>query len=446
MIGQTLGHYSILEKIGAGGMGVVYRALDLQLNRDVALKVLPLGALGDEAARKQFRKEALALAKLNHPNIETVFEFGSQDGVDFLAMELIPGHPLSRKTSQGPLAQQEIVGLATQLAEGLSAAHEQGVIHRDLKPANLFVTPDGRLKILDFGLAKFVHPGPADDLSRNATLETDTVSGTLPYMSPEQLQGLPVDARSDLYAAGAVLYEMATGQRPFPQTQGPQLIGAILHQAPSAPCVLNPRLSAGLENIILKSLEKDASRRYQSSRQLRVALEDLSSGAASASARSVSVETRASRRYPIIAGVTVLVFLGILLGIYRFRNPSPQFDLSGEWKITNTVQSTSYHAFQGLKLGYRIILTQRGKEISGAGEKWSEDDKRLPSIDHTPIEITASITGTKIFATARETGALRNSTGTFEWTYLPETNSLSGTFTSTAADARGSSVGTRVPH
>jgi serine/threonine protein kinase len=204
MIGKTLGHYRIVEKIGAGGMGEVYRARDEQLDRDVALKVLPAGTLGDDAARKQFRKEALALAKLNYPNIETIFEFGSRDGVDFLAMELIPGQPLGEKLKDGPLEQQEIVRLATQLADGLTAAHEQGVIHRDLKPANLFVTPDGRLKILDFGLARLVHPELAGDVTRSITMETGTVSGTVPYMPPEQLRGLPADARSDIYAAGAV--------------------------------------------------------------------------------------------------------------------------------------------------------------------------------------------------------------------------------------------------
>ena len=153
-VGRILSHYRIVEQIGAGGMGVVYRAHDDQLDRDVALKVLPAGTLADDAARKQFRKEALALAKLSHPNIATVFEFSSQEGLDFLAMELIPGRPLSERLFGGAIPQPEIVRLATQLADGLAAAHDQGVIHRDLKPANLFVTPDGRLKILDFGLAK----------------------------------------------------------------------------------------------------------------------------------------------------------------------------------------------------------------------------------------------------------------------------------------------------
>ena len=209
MIGQTLSHDRIVEKIGAGGMGVVYRAHDEQLDRDVALKVLPAGTPADEAARKQFRKEALALAKLNHPNIETVFEFGSQDGLDFLAMGLISGHTLSEELKDGPLMETEIVRLGIQFAEGLAAAHEQGVIHRDLKPGNLMITPGGRLKILDFGLARLIPVMADPDATRSLTQETGFISGTIPYMPPEQLRGEKTDARADVYSAGAVLYDMA---------------------------------------------------------------------------------------------------------------------------------------------------------------------------------------------------------------------------------------------
>lgn len=274
-VGQRLGHYRITSEIGAGGMGVVYRAHDEQLDRDVALKVLPAGTLADEAARKQFHSEALALAKLNHPNIETVFEFGTQDRMDFLAMELMAGSSLREKLREGPLSEKEIIRLGTQLAQGLVAAHEQGIVHRDLKPGNLMITADGRLKILDFGLAKLVRPGPATDLTLDSTIDSSTVSGTLPYMSPEQLRGQAVDARSDIYAAGAVLYEMAAGQRPFPQTQSAELIGAILHNAPEPPSKHNRNATPGLERVIEKALEKEPSRRYQTARELSVALEGL---------------------------------------------------------------------------------------------------------------------------------------------------------------------------
>jgi serine/threonine protein kinase len=278
-VGHVLGHYRIVEQIGAGGMGVVYRAHDEQLDRDVALKVLPTGTLADDVARKQFRKEALALAKLSHSNIATVFEFSSQGGVDFLAMELIPGKPLSERLYGGAMPQAEIIRLATQLAEGLAAAHDQGVIHRDLKPANLFVTPDGRLKILDFGLAKQHTPkGSGADVTRSLTADTGTVSGTVPYMSPEQLRGLPVDPRSDIYAAGAVLHEMATGRRAFPHTQAAEPMGAILYESPVPARSVNKYVSPGFESIVSKSLAKDPSQRYQSARELRVALVITDSG------------------------------------------------------------------------------------------------------------------------------------------------------------------------
>src|SRR5712692_2599589 len=201
IVGQTLGHYRVVERIGAGGIGVVYLARDERLDRDVALKVLSIGILSDDVARKQFQREALALAKLNHPNIETVFEFSDQEGVDFLVMELIPGVTLSEKLTAGPLVEKEIARLGGQLAEGLAAAHAQGVEHGDLKPGNLVITPDGRLKILDFGLAMLLGPTGSGKLTQSIT-ETQGVSGTRPYMSPEQLRGEQTDPRSDIWAAG----------------------------------------------------------------------------------------------------------------------------------------------------------------------------------------------------------------------------------------------------
>ena len=342
-VGQILGRYRILEQIGAGGMGVVYRAHDEQLDRDVALKVLPAGVLADDAARKQFRKEALALAKLNHPNIATVFEFSSQEEVDFLAMELIPGRPLSERLHGGAMPQPEIIRLVTQLADGLAAAHDQGVIHRDLKPANLFVTPDGRLKILDFGLAKHVPTASGGDLTRSITVDTGTVSGTVPYMSPEQLRGLPVDPRSDIYATGAVLHEMATGRRAFPQTQGAELMGAILYESPAPARSASKYVSPGLENIISKALAKDPSQRYQSARELRVALEGLST----APARDFGVllpagpPRKSQIAIAVIAAVVVLAGLGIGLNVFKVRDRLFERDRS------TTVGTTSSSQFTG---------------------------------------------------------------------------------------------------
>src|SRR3984957_15042331 len=366
-IGQILGHYRILEKIGAGGMGVVYRALDEQLDRDVALKVLPSGTLTDESARKQFRKEALALARLSHPNIATIFEFNSQDGIDFLAMELIPGHPLSDRLQGGPLAQSEIVRLATQLAEGLSAAHDQGVIHRDLKPANLFVTPDGRLKILDFGLAKRIFPESKGDVTRSITADTGTVSGTVPYMSPEQLRGLPVDPRSDIYAAGAVLHEMATGRRAFPQTQGAELMGAILYESPALARSVNKYVSPGLESIVSKSLAKDPSQRYQSARELRVALEGLSStttldfGGLLPPPR-VSPLKKSHIAIAIVAAAVVLGAVAIALNVKGIRERLFEHNKSATTTTAPGQPSAAAH-------GRRSVAVLGLKNVSGQADK-----------------------------------------------------------------------------
>ena len=253
---------------------MVFRAVDEQLERDVAIKVLPTGMLADDAARKRFRREALTLAKLNHPNIGTVYEFGNQDDLDFLVMEYVAGVAVDAKLANGPLPMKEVLRLGFQLADGLASAHEQGVIHRDLKPANLRLTKDNRLKILDFGLAQFVRSEA--DFGMTASVTTGTqVTGTLPYMAPEQLRGEVTDARTDLWAAGAVLYELSTGRRPFPQSQAPVLIDAIFNRDPEFPGQLNPDLSPGLEMTIIKCLDKDPERRYQSARELRIDLERL---------------------------------------------------------------------------------------------------------------------------------------------------------------------------
>jgi len=305
MVGRTLGHYRILEQIGAGGMGVVYRARDEQLDRDVALKVLPPGALANESARRQFRRGALALAKLNHPNVAIVYEFDSQEGLDFLVMELISGLTLDAKLAGGYLPEKEILRLGGQLADALQAAHTQGIVHRDLKPGNLHVTADGRLKVLDFGLAQWVQrePGLAVTVTANPSNE---ISGTVPYMAPEQLRGNKADARSDIYSAGAVLYEMATGRRPFTES-GPQLIGAILEKPPSPPTASNHRVSLALQSIILKALDKDPDRRYQTAKELQVDLERLSTGVA-----QVSRGPRPA--WPWIALVASIVIIAVLFG------------------------------------------------------------------------------------------------------------------------------------
>ena len=300
MVGTSLSHYRVLEQIGAGGMGMVFRARDEQLQRDVAIKVLPPGMLENEAARKRFRHEAMVLAKLNHPNVGVIYEFGSQDGADFLVMELISGVSLDHKLLAGSLSQKDVLRLGIQLADGLVAAHEQGIIHRDLKPANLRLTPDGRLKILDFGLAQ-VTKFETDNALTESVGERAGPTGTLPYMAPEQLRGEENDTRADIWSAGVVLFEMAAGRRPFPERHMPVLIDSILNKDPEPPSALNPKVSPGLEYLILKCLDKDPERRYQSMRELRVDLERLtapisSTSRASSSSPSVNALTAAAVR------------------------------------------------------------------------------------------------------------------------------------------------------
>src|SRR5437868_6051675 len=320
-IGKVLGHYRIEEQIGAGGMGIVFRAHDLQLDRDVAVKVLPSGTLSDSGARARFHKEALALARLNHPNIATVHEFGTEDGVDFLVIEYIAGVTLNTKLLTGALPEPETMTLASQLAQALEAAHEQGVVHRDLKPGNLRLSAKGQLKVLDFGLAKLARPLDAS-MATETLGQNPILSGTLPYMAPEQIQGQNVDERSDIWAAGAVVYEMATGQRPFPERHPPKLIDDILRQPPKPPTKVNPHLTPGLEAVILKALDKDPERRYQSARELRVDLNRLmpsGSGTAFESARPRTAFPGVKRRWAVLALALPVLAVLALVG-FRLKN------------------------------------------------------------------------------------------------------------------------------
>lgn len=314
MIGQVLSRYTIREQIGAGGMGVVYLAHDEQLDRDVAVKVLPKGLLGDETARRRFRNEALALAKLNHPNIETVFDFGTDDGVDFLVTEYIPGVTLDAKLAAGALPEKQVIHLGAQLAEGLETAHSHNFVHRDLKPGNMRITPDQRLKILDFGLARLIAPASQTAVTRTAG-DADRLMGTLAYMSPEQVRGEKVDKRSDIWAVGVILYECATAARPFPDNNPPRLIDAILRDQPQPPSALNRHISPALENVILKLLEKDVEHRYQSIREVLVDLRRISAGIST----NIAIQRpKLRQRRSIVAGVAVLVML-LLLVAWRVR-------------------------------------------------------------------------------------------------------------------------------
>jgi len=286
MIGQTFSHYRVLEKLGTGGMGIVYKAQDLRLERYVALKFLPDNLTNDTQALERFRREALAASALNHANICTVHDIGEQDGRPFLAMEFIDGETMRRHVNNKPLPVEEILNLGIQIADALDAAHAEGIIHRDIKPANIFVTKRGQAKVLDFGLAKLISKRDGDtDVSdsshpglENPISIVGVISGTPSYMSPEQIRGDDLDVRADVFSLGLLLYEMATGQKAFPGNTGGVIIEAILSKSPPPVRTVNPEIPVELEAIINKAMEKDKEQRYQSAAELRSDLQVLKRG------------------------------------------------------------------------------------------------------------------------------------------------------------------------
>ncbi len=324
-----LGPYEIVSLIGAGGMGEVYRARDMRLQRDLAVKVLPPEMAGDAERLRRFEQEALALAAIEHPNIVTVYSVEEIDGVHFIAMELVRGRPLSEVIPSGGLPAEKLLGLAVQMAEALAAAHRQGVTHRDLKPANIMVGEDGRLKILDFGLAKLRREqAGSDDGQPQPLFQSETLTrerqilGTVPYMSPEQIEGRPLDPRSDLFSLGIILYEMATGQRPFSGDSWASLASSILRDSPASLSERRPDLPGDLGRIVSRCLQKDVGLRFQTATDLRNELDELRglvvSKAALTSPTRTSPPTRIAAAAPsrpgwewLAAGAGVLVLAAL---------------------------------------------------------------------------------------------------------------------------------------
>ena len=389
--GTQLGQYVIVAPIGAGSMGEVYRARDTQLDRDVAIKVIPETLSLDQERLVRFEQEAKAAASLNHPNILAVYQMGNYFGTLYLVSELLDGRTLTETLRRGPLPLRKAIDYAIQIANGLGAAHEKGIVHRDLKPDNLFVTKDDRIKILDFGLAKVIQP--KESVSNvGATITLPGVAlGTIGYMAPEQVRGLPVDQRADIFALGSILYEMVMGKSSFQRPTSADTISAILNEEPPSIAQLAPDTPAALERVIRRCLEKNAAQRFQSASDLAFALEALTHPALTSGAHPIVQEAPSRMRLFLAAGAAFFV-LAVLLVYFLSQTPVPK--ISKYAQLTHDGQQKSILGSDGTRIYLALGEVRAGSfafrglaEMSTAGSQMRKLGM-MPSVNMVPVDLS----------------------------------------------------------
>lgn len=394
--GALVAHYKVLEEIGVGGMGIVYKAEDIKLGRPVALKFLPERLSVDSVAVERFRREARAASALNHPNICTIYEIEQHDGREFIAMEFLEGQTLATYVAGRAHSSETVTKLGIPIAEALAAAHSKGVIHRDVKPGNIFVTSSGLVKVLDFGVAKLLQP--TDNATTLDTLtETNAITGTLPYMSPEQLRGENLDARSDIYALGVVLYEMSTGRRPYTSSLQGKLIDEILHHPAAAPSILNRKLPPKLDEVILKCLEKDPENRYQTAKEIAV---DLRRAEAPSSGQVAAARTR-SKTWLWAAPITFALLLAAAVTWYLLPVAQPR--VTGSMRITEVGNAL---AFPIVTDAAGVYFSQGGLNLGGVPQITEVslnggDTTKLPNAIPHPTVLDISSDRSKLLVMSR---------------------------------------------
>ena len=378
--GTILGQYEIRSPLGAGGMGEVYRAHDRRLDREVAIKVLPKSLTSDPDRMRRFEQEARATAALNHPNILAIFEMDAHGSVSYLVEELLEGHTLRERLRRGPIPLRKAIDYGVQIAHGLSAAHDRGIVHRDLKPENLFLTKDGRVKILDFGLAKLGATKEASGQEPTVTEQTSpgTVMGTVGYMSPEQVRGEDADYRSDIFALGTILYEMVTGKQTFRKATSAETMTAILNEDPLSISQTTPTAPPGLQRVVHRCLEKSPEQRFQSSSDLAFALEALADSGIAASSAAHAVHEGSPKRSRIIiaAGAVLLAVIASAAVVYFFLRPPASPKLSNFVQLTHDGQSKYLVGNEGSRIYLALPVSETAimAEMSTSGG----DPKKLP--------------------------------------------------------------------